>query len=990
MSVKIKTKLNTINTKLDGIDSAVKSGKKKIADALIFNGVTEAQPNTANPTSYMTFKRYAELITSLKTRTSPMKLVFNIDHTKISASAKSTNYKRTIILPVSGISGYSLNTEAWNIISADEGSYAAAAGTKSLKKGGEAVFAAGAELEDGADDHKMTDMYGNECVDGTYIPSMEDIEEYLPEEDREELLFAMGELGITPSKSVKKTAVFGASGESNPDAIYNYTVDWGDGSTNEYVDGDTWANNKAAVIHTYAQEGIYQVQITGNFRTMYSNAESETDWVVDGAIRYDKDGIALGNGRNLAMMYYLTEVRAFGNTLLKNCANAFCRCTKLKTLPSDLSTNAFADVITFADVFYGCTSLASLPYDEVFEVGLFSNCAKCTSFAGAFRGCTGLTGNIPLKLMDGCTSCTTVANLFNGCTNLRGAVINGVESIPSGLIAGMTALTAAGGMFSGCSGLAGVSITGSDLFKDSPNLTSISELFRNLGVVGTLEKNFFPIVTDEQGNEIAGANKITDMRQAFWHSGITAIESNAFAHMKADGINFRDCFNACPIATLPTGLLEDLTGKNLKLERMFEDCTSLTSIPSGALSNMKVSNARGMFGGCSALVTNLPELEGNGSDPEPANANSDWASYQYMKKWYGAFAGTNLSNLADVCLELGGNGARKFRQGAVGGIALNDGTIVDPKDYVYDANNKPVGVVYADMYVSGLSATRANDAGNVVDGGASGTHKIYATVLNDTTKTWVSAQALAKDISTITNTSTTAVSYGTYTWGVDGTTQTLDATRYDGEAYHDALRKWVFQNGYYLTATPVTVDGTTTFNFATAVSGTFTTYSIISTEGDVSSANADATNLYFIRDTSNEFLYHAYKWNGSALVADATLDANLKTMQSSTYPAMSQVNAYSQNGITQGDCFLPDAADLWDQFVMRHLIKKAIDKIVAGGGSYTTDNTNPMRDGTYYWGSAEYSQSGAWLCSTSNAYVHYNLGKWLSIYVRPSLALAAA
>ena len=104
---------------------------------------------------------------------------------------------------------------------------------------------------------------------------------------------------------------------------------------------------------------------------------------------------------------------------------------------------------------------------------------------------------------------------------------------------------------------------------------------------------------------------------------------------------------------------------------------------------------------------------------------------------------------------------------------------------------------------------------------------------------------------------------------------------------------------------------------------------------------------------------------------------------------MSQVNAYSQNGITQGDCFLPDAADLWDQFVMRHLIKKAIDKIVDGGGGYDTSNTSPMRDGTYYWGSAELSQSYAWYCTTYCASV-YRSSKWNSYYVRPSLALAAA
>jgi len=212
----------------------------------------------------------------------------------------------------------------------------------------------------------------------------------LDEEQQEELLEAMDELDITPiglkkglkGGSVGLMSAVGGSGvatASNPDAVYNYIVDWGDGSSNQYNDGDSYANNKDAIFHTYENEGIYQVQITGNFRRLYANAESESNWIIDTVTQTDKDGVALGSNRNLSMMYYLTEIRNFGNTLLNNCAYGFCRCTKLTTLPSDLSTNAFADVTSFDHVFYGCTSLASLPYDEVFEVGLFSNCTKCTS-----------------------------------------------------------------------------------------------------------------------------------------------------------------------------------------------------------------------------------------------------------------------------------------------------------------------------------------------------------------------------------------------------------------------------------------------------------------------------------------------------------------------------------------------------------------------------------------------------------------------------------
>ena len=112
------------------------------------------------------------------------------------------------------------------------------------------------------------------------------------------------------------------------------------------------------------------------------------------------------------------------------------------------------------------------------------------------------------------------------------------------------------------------------------------------------------------------------------------------------------------------------------------------------------------------------------------------------------------------------------------------------------------------------------------------------------------------------------------------------------------------------------------------------------------------------------------------------------------YDAVEFVNMYNLTSHGSGSaankrCFLPDGADLWDQFTQKYLILKACDKINAGGGGYSTSNCYSMRDGAYYWASAETSSTLAWDCNTDRAYLLHWYNKWASYYVRPSFAIEA-
>ena len=274
----------------------------------------------------------------------------------------------------------------------------------------------------------------------------------------------------------------------------------------------------------------------------------------------------------------LIEVVAWGNTLLNNVRCGFCNCRKLVKIPMYDTTNSFEDVTDFSYMFFQCQSLTEIPFNRNTNKGLFSGCAKALNFTGTFQYCTGMKGEIPIKLIDGCKNVKTVSGMF--------AYSNFSGNIPNGLLKGLTSLTDASEMFAKCK------LTGEispDLFKDCPNITNIYRLFYGCtNVTGTISRDF-----------IGGLSKLTEIRQAFYNCrGITKITNDAFYNIKSDGINCRDAFKGCGITEIPTGLLESLTGKNLLLERMFDSCTSLTSISQTALESLKVSNARGMFGGC--------------------------------------------------------------------------------------------------------------------------------------------------------------------------------------------------------------------------------------------------------------------------------------------------------------------------------------------------------------------------------------------------------
>lgn len=750
MSNELQTKIEAIKYNVDDVIDHLKEVKQSIAAALRFNGIT-------NVTDDETFVRYAELIRRLKF-TDTMIFEFTIPETA------KTDYKRTVMLPMEftlektgeilGQTSHAavVNAIAKEILANDTKTYSIVAPIQMVKA---------------EESHFITDMYGNEISDGNYTPpfTMDDIQEYLSEEEQTEFLTTAQKIGVAIPLSDDSNGEF----EYDVNATYCFTVDWGDGSDECLFDlrnGRTFDDNRSAVYHTYEEPGVYQVGITGVFKRMQTGTTNQpSEFVDNNAIVYDKDNKAILNGNNYAMYNHLTSVIAWGNTMLTDMTRAFECCRKLEYIPMYDTKNSFADVTTFADAFLWCSSLKTLPYNPVIDKGLFSGCEKVKSFARCFLGCSGLKGEIPPKFIDGCKSVTTVESMFDSCYF--------TGTIPLGFFDGLESLTTATSTFAGCKFNGEVP---SDLFKNNPKVTKIGNIFNSCkGLSGRITKNF-----------IGNLPNLIDMHSAFRGcEGITSIDSDAFFNLKNKNIDFSQAFQNSGITEIPKGLLESLTGENLLCTEMFNSCKNLVVIDSDALTKIKVSNARGMFGNCPLLTCNLP------------NSNPDWETLDGIARWYGCFAMCPLNDIEDVCVELGGYGERKFKESKVGMIAFSDGSFLDFTEYTHNEEGvEPIGVIYADVYIDPEISTPfiKNSAGNVVDRNTEGAvHKIYGTVFNDVNKPWINGIQYVEAMEGITSTSDASVGYNKYTW-TNGVA-TLNPTRYNGEAYTEAWYEWIGENG---------------------------------------------------------------------------------------------------------------------------------------------------------------------------------------------------
>jgi surface protein len=142
-------------------------------------------------------------------------------------------------------------------------------------------------------------------------------------------------------------------GTSNDDQItipttgsdYNYTVTWGDGSSNNNVSGD--------ITHTYLSAGTYTVSITGDFPRIYFNNAGDKEKILTieawGAIAWTSMEFALAGCTNLS-------IPATDSPDLTNATSLRYMFNNATSFNDDLNNWDVSTITNMFGLFYGATS----------------------------------------------------------------------------------------------------------------------------------------------------------------------------------------------------------------------------------------------------------------------------------------------------------------------------------------------------------------------------------------------------------------------------------------------------------------------------------------------------------------------------------------------------------------------------------------------------------------------------------------------------------
>jgi surface protein len=182
---------------------------------------------------------------------------------------------------------------------------------------------------------------------------------------------------------------------------YNFTVDWGDGSTDDTI--TTW--DDTARTHTYATEDEYTITITGTITgwSFYNHADAPM-------VRDVSDWGDLDVGDNNGWFYGCSNMtnsasNIFSISSVTDFRYAFRGCSSLTTL--DVSSWDVSNVTNFGYAFRDCSSLTTLDVSS-WDV------SNVTNFRYAFYGCSGLTDVSSWDV----SNVTNFGYAFRGCSSL--------------------------------------------------------------------------------------------------------------------------------------------------------------------------------------------------------------------------------------------------------------------------------------------------------------------------------------------------------------------------------------------------------------------------------------------------------------------------------------------------------------------------------------------------------------------------------------------
>lgn len=171
----------------------------------------------------------------------------------------------------------------------------------------------------------------------------------------------------------------------SPNTIYNFSIDWGDGSREIFQGTTPSTDANAGISHTYATGGNYNVSITenvvGGFAKPYFDGFRNTD--------PNNDDIKVKN------------IKQWGKGTFLNLSYSFAGCTNLQIAATDHPTSKLNLVTDLNSAWYNCNTLSFFPSIDTSNV---------TNFNSTWFNC-GNIKNFPLLDM---SKMTEGINCFNG------------------------------------------------------------------------------------------------------------------------------------------------------------------------------------------------------------------------------------------------------------------------------------------------------------------------------------------------------------------------------------------------------------------------------------------------------------------------------------------------------------------------------------------------------------------------------------------------
>ena len=414
---------------------------------------------------------------------------------------------------------------------------------------------------------------------------------------------------------------------------YNFTVDWGDGTTGVVTGASDSDKN-----HIFASPGDYVVTLSGlaeafhlansgndRFKLIAIPYLGDMDWTnLQGAFygAENLESFAGGVTTNVTTMSEMfrnanslvsIDLSTFDTSNVTNMVLMFYGCGSLTTL--DLSSFNTSNVTSFSSMF-ASTGIANLDissFDTSSAVSFYAmftgvkvtdldlshfNTSNVTDFRQMFRNMRNLV-NLDISSFD-TSNATTMQSMFSGVSSLTSLDLSHFDT---------TNVTSMMSMFGGTTSLISLDISNfntsnvtnmSSMFMqmrniptldvssfDTSSVTDMWQMFRDLNVVTTLDLSNF------------NTSNVTNMTNLFLNmNSLTSLDISNFN--TSNVLTMNSMFNGVSsLTTLDVSHFD--TSSTISLNSMFKNMSSLTSLNVSGFTNTQVTSMDETFRGLSSL-----------------------------------------------------------------------------------------------------------------------------------------------------------------------------------------------------------------------------------------------------------------------------------------------------------------------------------------------------------------------------------------------------